>query len=94
LKVHIEDSHTHGNEEALVEELLSQPEPALIVWHHGTLAKLIRHFSVVNVEDIPERWPDERFDLIWVLVRQSGEEPTYRFIVVPQMLLADDEEPA
>ena len=32
----------------------------------------------------------ERFDLIWVLVRQPGEELGYRFVAIPQMLLADD----
>lgn len=39
---------------------------------------------------IPHRWLDERYDLIWVLVRQPGDELAYRFVVVPQMLLADD----
>jgi len=52
----------------------------------------VRHFPVVNSDDIPKRWPDDRFDLIWVLVRQPGAEPQYRFVAVPQMLLADDEE--
>jgi len=92
LKVDVEDSHTHGNEEDLVKEVLGRPESTLIVWHHGTMVKLVRHFPIVNIDDVPKRWPDERFDLIWVLVRQPGAEPKYRFVVVPQMLLADDEE--
>ena len=92
LKVKIEDSHTHGDEEDMVAEVLGRPESTLIVWHHGTLAKLVRHFPVVNSDDIPKKWPDDRFDLIWVLVRQPGAEPQYRFVAVPQMLLADDEE--
>ena len=92
LKVHVDDSHTHGNEEDLVKEVLGRPEAALIVWHHGTMAQLVRHFPIVNIDEIPQRWPDDRFDLIWVLVRQPGAECQYRFVVVPQMLLADDEE--
>ena len=56
------------------------------------MAKLVRHFPIVNSDEIPKHWPDERFDLIWVLVRQPGAELKYRFVVVPQMLLADDEE--
>ena len=92
LKVDVEDSHTHGSEEDLVKEVLGRPESTLIVWHHGTMAKLVSHFPIVNIADIPKRWPDERFDLIWVLVRQPGAELKYRFVVVPQMLLADDEE--
>ena len=61
-----------------------------MVWHHGTMAKIVRHFPIVNPDDVPKHWPDERFDLIWVLVRQPGEELAYRFVIVPQMLLADD----
>jgi hypothetical protein len=34
--------------------------------------------------------PDERFDLIWVRVRQSGPAPCYRFVRVARLLLADD----
>ena len=92
LKLEIEDSHTHGNEEDLVKVVLAQPEPALIVWHHGELAKIVRHFPLVNHDEVPHRWPDERLDLIWILVRQPGDGLNYRFIAVPQMLLADDME--
>ena len=92
LKLTIEDSHSHGNEKDLVKDVLGRPEAALIVWHHGTLVELVRLFPIVNSEEIPKHWPDDRFDLIWVLVRQPGTEPRYRFVAVPQMLLVDDEE--
>jgi len=92
LKVTIEDSHSHGNEKDLVKDVLGRSEATLIVWHHGTLPELVRHFPLVNNDEIPKRWPDERFDLIWVLVRQPGAELKYRFFAVPQLLLADDEE--
>ncbi|MCO5122650.1 MAG: hypothetical protein M9915_02750 [Rhizobacter sp.] len=92
LKLEVEATHTHGNEAELTREVLAKPESVLIVWHHGTMAKIVRHFPVVNPDDIPKHWPDERFDLIWVLVRQPGEELAYRFVSVPQMLLADDAE--
>jgi len=92
LKLDIAESHSHGDEEDLIKEVLDQPEPVLIVWHHGTMSKLVRHFPIVNPDDVPKHWPDERFDLIWVLVRQPGEVLTYRFVVVPQMLLADDDD--
>jgi hypothetical protein len=92
LKLEVVDSHTHGNEEDLVKEVLSRPEPALIVWHHGTMTKLAEHFPIVNIHEVPKHWPDDRFDLIWVLERQAGAELKYRFAIVPQMLLADDVE--
>ena len=90
LKLDIEDGHTHGNEAELVGEVLGRPENALVVWRHGTMAKIVRPFPIVNPDDVPKHWPDERFDLIWVLVRQPGEKLAYRFVIVPQMLLADD----
>jgi hypothetical protein len=46
----------------------------LVVWHLGTMAKIVRHFQIVNRDDAPKHWLDDRFDLIWVLVRQPGEE--------------------
>ena len=94
LKLDIEDGHTHGNEAELAHEVLGRAEPTLVVWHHGTMAKIIRHFPLVNPEDVPKHWPDERFDLIWLLLRQDGEPLRYRFVAVPQMLLADDLETA
>jgi hypothetical protein len=58
------------------------------------MTKIVRHFPLVNPDDVPRHWPDERFDLIWVLVRQPGAALSYRFVSVPQMLLADDVEDA
>ena len=86
----IEGSHTRGGEEDLAREVLTRPEPVLIVWHHGTMAKIARHFPLVNPGDVPHHWPDERFDLIWILLREPGDELLHRFVAVPQMLLADD----
>ncbi len=93
-RVHVtlEHDHSHGGEKSLAQEVLSRSDPTLIVWHHGTLPKLARHFPVVNEHDIPDTWPEDRFDLIWVLSREPGETLNYRFSVVPQLLLGDDQE--
>ena len=90
LGIKIIDRHARGNEADLVSEVLATPEPTLIVWHHGAMAKLVRQFPVANAGDIPQDWPEERFDLIWVLVHEAGPQAEYRFVVVPQMLLGDD----
>lgn len=91
LKLQIEESHGHGHEADLAREVLAQPHATLVVWHHGTMTKIVRHFPLVNPDEVPAHWPDERFDLIWVLLRQQGPALAYRFVSVPQMLLADDE---
>lgn len=90
LGIDVIDRHARGNEDDLVREVLSTPEPTLIVWHHGAMAKLVGEFPVENLHDIPQEWPEERFDLIWVLTREPGSQRSYRFAAVPQLLLVDD----
>lgn len=90
MKVVLEHDHAHGGEKHLVNEVLGSADPTLIVWHHGSMPKLVGHFPVVNRQDIPAEWPEERFDLIWVLVREPVSDLQYRFTVVAQMLLGDD----
>ena len=90
LGVPLEDSHSHGDEKEVATEILAKPDSVLVVWHHGALAQLVGHFPVSNPGDVPVHWPEKRFDLIWVLVREPGDHLAYRFIVVPQGLLVDD----
>jgi hypothetical protein len=86
----LEDSLAEGKESHLAQEVLGQAEPALIVWHHGAMAKLVGEFPIVNKRDVPQEWPEDRFDLIWVLVREPGDAVNYRFTEIPQLLLAED----
>lgn len=90
LNIVVEDDFTHGHEELLRLSILADPRPALIVWHHGTLSRLVRGFPITNSGDVPHDWPEHRFDLIWVLTRQPGED-AYTFTSVDQMLLEGDE---
>ncbi len=90
LGIEVIDRHARGNEADLVHELLSTPESTLIIWHHGVMAKLVGQFPVDNPHDVPPVWPDKRFDLNWLLIRQSGPQLLHRFVAVPQMLLADN----
>ncbi len=61
---------------------------------HGRSDGVSVRFPLANPDDVPKHWPDERFDLIWLLLREDGEPLRYRFVAVPQMLLADDLESA
>lgn len=90
MRVELEHDLAHGGEKHLVNAVLSSPDPTLIVWHHGSMPKLVRHFPVSNQHDVPAEWPADRFDLIWVLVQEPGADLSYQFTVVPQMLLGDD----
>lgn len=90
LGIEVVDRHARGDESEAAAEVLASPEPTLIVWHHGTLPRLVGHFPVMNAHDIPQAWPAERFDLIWVLDLQPEPQAEYRFTVVPQLLLGGD----
>jgi hypothetical protein len=87
LELDVEHSLTHGQEKQVAQSILSDDRDALVVWHHGTLPDLAKHFPLHNPEDVPKAWPEDRFDLIWVL---QNEGDAYRFSVIPQMLLPGD----
>ena len=55
----------------------------LVCWHHGKLEQLAR---ALGVKDAPV-WPDDQFDHVWVLGRDSGRK---RFEDVHQKLLDGD----
>jgi broad specificity phosphatase PhoE len=89
LGVPIDEDYDHSQAKALSRSILDDPRPTLVVWHHGSMPDLLAHFPISNSEDVPKQWPHDRFDLIWVLVRDpdSGE---YRFLIVDQALLDGD----
>lgn len=85
--VEIDESFAHGDESKLAKALLESSEPAFVVWHHGNLPELLGHLPISNREAIPNAWPEDRFDLLWVLTK-SGD--AYAFSEVAQDLLDGD----
>lgn len=92
LGIVIDDDWTHGRESDLARHVLSDDGTALIVWHHSLLPTLVRHFPLVNPDSVPQQWPEDRFDVYWILTRQQGEVPAYAFSEEPQSLLDGDAE--
>jgi hypothetical protein len=80
--------HEHAPE--LASSLLADGRPALVVWHHGSMTDVLAKLPVSNRDDIPRHWPEDRFDLIWVLSKADGDTD-YRFDVVAQQLLDGDD---
>ena len=89
LGVPLDTSVEHGHEVHLAKRVLAGDEDVLVVWHHGRLGALLRQFDVVNPEDVPADWPEERYDLFWILVRDR-DSARYRFDAIAQRLLAND----
>lgn len=87
----VDDSVAHGHEDELVQRVLAEPGDTLVVWHHGQLVDLVHAFPLANPCDVPDSWPEDRFDLYWILTSEgSDDKPAFRFSVAPQRLLAGD----
>ena len=59
--------------------------PVLIVWDHSEIISITKHLS--HSEEIPEEWPSERFDVVFVLAPITDG---YKFSQVPQQLMHGD----
>jgi hypothetical protein len=65
----------------------------LICWEHTRIPKIGEGIvAVSNRQDIPKKWPPQRFDLIWRFLREGGSRDYY-FSLFPQLLLANDSQP-
>jgi len=71
----------------LTDSITGSTTPTLIVWHHGSIPAFISALPVGNPDEVPASWPEDRFDLIWVL-RADGS--SYRWHQVEQELLEGD----
>lgn len=88
LRLSIEATPIPDGYTELVEEIQTSGEPTLVVWHHGSIPDFIAGFAVSNADDIPDTWPEDRFDLVWVL---SPNDDAYTWAAVPQGLLKGDD---
>lgn len=70
---------------ALMVDVLSRNGVVLVAWEHKLLPQIIGH--VPHAPAIPAAWPDDRFDVIWILER-AGD--VWSFSQLPQLLLAGD----
>lgn len=83
------DHDDPAGEEARVAALaLEAPSPVLIAWHHSHIARLA-HAIAGPALAIPARWPDDRFDVVWVLDR-AEDAGGWTLTQVPQRVLAHD----
>jgi hypothetical protein len=79
----------HGNEAEARRDILGESRNTFVVWHHGLLPHLVRGFPIANGAQVPDTWPADRFDMIWIL-RREPQEFQYTFSSVDQRLLSGD----
>ena len=89
LGIPVNHDYAEDEEAALAKAVSSALSPVLIAWHHGHIAKLVKEIAGEHLK-CPGRWPDERFDVVWILERHGGHESAWSFCQVAQCLLPDD----
>jgi hypothetical protein len=84
----INTDHPEGAEAAVAAAVLAAPSPVLISWHHSHISLLVKAIAGDRVGS-PKHWPDDRFDVVWILERDDAGGPWF-FAQVPQRLFAHD----
>lgn len=75
-----------GQEVELADYVMGLDGVVLISWEHNNLP-LIANRIMGNSSTVPQKWPEDRFDVVWVFDPVGG---SYRFRQVPQLLLPGD----
>jgi hypothetical protein len=75
-----------GDETAMAQAAMAAPGPVLIGWQHEAIPA-IANAILGNATTCPQKWPGDRFDVVWVFDLQSDG---WAFSQVPQMVLAGD----
>lgn len=75
----------HGAD--LAKEIKGLNGVTLVCWAHTELVGIPKGLGTVSPKP-PSSWPDDRFDVVWVFVRQS--DGSWKFTQVPELVLAGD----
>ena len=63
----------------------------LICWEHQHIPALASSLPVIPGTAIPQKWPGDRFDVIWTFTIVPAAAPVrYTFTQIPQQLLSGD----
>jgi phosphohistidine phosphatase SixA len=89
LGIQVNHDYAEGDEASLAEAVFATPLPVLIVWHHAHISKLAKKIAGEQL-GCPSHWPEDRFDLIWILERRDARASTWTFSQVAQRLLPGD----
>ena len=92
LGVAIVSAYAEGQEPQLAADAVSSyPGVVLICWEHDHIPALASSLPTVGGTVIPQKWPGDRFDVIWTFTLVPGSAPArYTFGQTPQQLLSGD----
>ncbi|WP_334025891.1 hypothetical protein [Nocardia terpenica] len=86
LNVQVDTRFAKGQEAALAAALPGLRSPVLISWQHENIDAILAQLGAIHPAP-PAKWPGERFDMVYVLIRNGDG---WNFTQVPQLLLAGD----
>jgi hypothetical protein len=88
----IVSAFAEGQEPQLAASVVSSyPGVVLICWEHDHIPALAASLPAGPGTAIPQKWPGDRFDVIWVFrLAQTAPAVQYTFSQVPQQLLSGD----
>jgi hypothetical protein len=76
--------HAKGEEQALVADALVRGGVVLICWQHQNIPA-IGNLIVGNTTTVPQNWPEDRYDLVWIFDRE-GDAWRFRQIAHERLL--------
>lgn len=80
--------YAKGHYPAMLKAAMECSGIVLISWEHGEIPSLANQI-LGNQTTAPQKWPSERFDLVWVFDLNTATN-TYSFNQSPQLLLQGD----
>ncbi len=88
LRIDINSKFQRNDTEKMIEKVFSCKGVVLICWQQEYLPE-IAALILGNGKRVPEDWPEDRFDMVWVFdLNQASAR--YSFTQIPQRLLAGD----
>lgn len=89
LELKINSDHTRSEIGEMLAEALARDGVVLICWQHEYLPEIANRI-LGDKATAPQDWPEDRYDMVWVLGRDNGSG-RYGFKQVPQLLLTGDQ---
>jgi broad specificity phosphatase PhoE len=89
LGIPVNHHYAEDQEAALAAAVAAASSPVLIAWHHGHIARLAKEIAGAHI-GCPGHWPDDRFDVVWILERRGAHASAWSFSQVAQCLLPGD----
>jgi hypothetical protein len=92
LGLQIASDFAEGQEPQLAASVVSSCSGVvLICWEHDHIPALASSLPTVPGTGIPQKWPGDRFDVVWTFTLVPGSTPAqYAFGQIPQQLLSGD----